>query len=246
MHRLWTQESSQENVSGSATWRDFPGLPTAARGGQEPSDPAASLTTHGRSVAPAAELPGAALRSRRRGAPQRPAAPHRQRLSAGRPHHRAGACAHVPRRGGALGDHDGRAPGPTGTSQSALRPRAARTGGRPVSPLAGRSGPGRHRSAGRPTSGAAGGPAASTRPRSDSRAGCRACRRGSSTTSCSTSSRTWSRRPTARSSGRCWSPIPTSRVLEPFWTESPGRTATRPLRTTRPTPRTSPPRRARQ
>ncbi len=103
--------------------------------------------------------------------------------------------------------------------------------------LAGRARPAP--SAGRQTSGAAGGPAASTRPRSGCRAGCRACRRGSSTTSCSTSSPTWSRPRTARSSGPSWSPFPTARArrafLDGFWAdghETP--------RTTRPTPRTSP------
>ena len=80
----------------------------------------------GRPYAPVMDDPPLRRRSgaRRRGAPQRPAASHGERLPRGRAHDRAAAGPHVQGRGGPLGGHDGRAARPLRPPPSALRPRS--------------------------------------------------------------------------------------------------------------------------
>ena len=140
-------------------------------------------------------------RARGRGAPQRTAAPHRQRLPRGLAHDRAAAGPDVQGRGSPLGDHDGRAPRPVRPPTQAVRHAAAGQGRAAVAHLPRRTRRSRRRFAGSTTSTAAGGPARRSTPRSGCPGASTACRASSSTTCCCTSSPTCWLLGTGRTSG---------------------------------------------
>ena len=245
VHRLWTQESSSRELQDRRSGATCRASPRAR--GPGPSDPAASLSTHGRSAAPAAQLaaPPYGLTSRCAAAPGggAPSAP------IGRTAARSCWCparmsrAEEARWVATMVERLARQERRSRPSDAELLARAGELsrrwlGGR-ARPASVRWSSNQRRRWGSCTSTDGHDPALD--------AGCRACRRGSSTTSCSTSSPTCSRPATGRSSGRCSSATRRSRALGPSSTGSPGRTVTRPLSDEPPDRRgASPPRPARQ